>query len=312
MECEIIRDESAADEIFRLCPRSNLLQSPAYADVFCALHSMRARHCIVTLGGTKAGYVQIFESGALKNVLHAVILDRGPLWLPGFGNAEHMAAFFSAFNKLFPRRIGRRRRIIPEAPDSPAMRDMLAAAGLKRLERPGYQTLWLDLRPDVDVIFENFESSWRNKVRKAEKSGIEAVWKAERTDIAQLLRIYQRDKGKKGYEGPSLRLAAALAEEFHQQGSLLTGQALANGATVAAIFVFCHGTSATYQIGWTTDDGKKQAAHNLLLWRACVTLKEKGIDYLDLGGVNDETAYGVKKFKEGMGGTPVTLSGHYI
>lgn len=220
--------------------------------------------------------------------------------------------FFSVFNKSFPRRIGRRRRIIPEAADDPALRDTLAAAGLKRLVRPGYQTLWLDLRPDIDVIFENFESSWRNKVRKAEKSGLDTVWKTEKTDIARLLRIYQRDKSKKEYEGPSLRLAAALAEKFHLQDSLLTGRAEAGGETVAAILMLCHGTTATYQIGWTTEDGKKQAAHNLLLWQACVTLKKKGIDYLDLGGVNDETAYGVKKFKEGMGGALVTLAGHYI
>jgi len=312
MKCEIIWDENAAGEIFRLCPHSNLLQSPAYADVFCALHNMRARRGIVTLGGTAAGYVQILETGALKNALHAVMLDRGPLWLPGFGDAGHTAAFFSVFNKSFPRRIGRRRRIIPEAADDPALRDTLAAAGLKRLVRPGYQTLWLDLRPDIDVIFENFESSWRNKVRKAEKSGLDTVWKTEKTDIARLLRIYQRDKSKKEYEGPSLRLAAALAEKFHLQDSLLTGRAEAGGETVAAILMLCHGTTATYQIGWTTEDGKKQAAHNLLLWQACVTLKKKGIDYLDLGGVNDETAYGVKKFKEGMGGALVTLAGHYI
>ncbi|MBI4031689.1 MAG: GNAT family N-acetyltransferase [Proteobacteria bacterium] len=312
MKCEIIWDKDAAEEVFRLCPRSNLLQSSVYGDVFCALNGMRARRGVVTRGGRRAGCVQILESGALGNLLHAVILDRGPLWLPGFGSADDAAAFFSAFNEALPPRIGRRRRIIPEIPDGDPARNALLRSGLKRLGRPGYQTLWLDLRADIDVILKTLSSSWRNKVRKGEKSGLEIIWETKNAEIARLLRIYQRDKGKKGYEGPSLRLAAALAEKFHQQDSFLAGQARMDGVTVAAVLIFRHGTSATYQIGWTTENGKKQAAHNLLLWQACVTLKEKGIDYFDLGGVNDETAYGVKKFKEGMGGALVTLAGHYI
>ena len=42
-----------------------------------------------------------------------------------------------------------------------------------------------------------------------------------------------------------------------------------------------------------------------------LALKEKGYRDLDLGGVNDGDAKGVKLFKEGMGGTTVTLIGHY-
>ena len=43
-----------------------------------------------------------------------------------------------------------------------------------------------------------------------------------------------------------------------------------------------------------------------------IALKDKGIKELDLGGVNDETAAGIKTFKEGVGGTLVRTVGHYV
>jgi lipid II:glycine glycyltransferase (peptidoglycan interpeptide bridge formation enzyme) len=69
--------------------------------------------------------------------------------------------------------------------------------------------------------------------------------------------------------------------------------------------------SATYQAGWASVAGKKNSAHNVLLWQACQILRKEGIKDLDLGGVNEEGAAGVKVFKEGMGGELVQYVGQY-
>lgn len=292
--------------------RSNLLQSYDYARAVCPLQRLRGRWGLITIDGAEAGLVQILETGIFKNTLHAVMLDRGPLWFEGFGSAAHVEKFFKIFNEEFPRRIGRRRRVIPETPDTPDMRALMGAAGFRRLDRPGYQTLWLDLGQNTETLWENMESSWRNKVRKAKKAGLALEWDEGGKEIPALLRVYQSEKATKGYDGPSVRLLQSMTAVFREGKNVLAGAAKKEGRTVAAALVFCHGASATYQVGWSTGEGKNLAAQNLLLWDAVRVLKEKGIQYFDLGGANDETAQGVKKFKEDMGGKTVTLAGHYI
>lgn len=294
---------------FETIARSNLLQSYDYARAMCPRKGMKARWGLIHIDGVEAGIVQILEAGIFGNVLHAVILDRGPLWFDGFGSAAHIAAFFAAFDREFPRRFGRKRRVIPEIPDTAENRQVII--GFKRLSRPGYQTSWIDLRQDKDALWNAMESSWRNKVRKAERAGMEIEWDEKGDVLPVLLSIYQSDRRKKGYDGPSVATMQALAEKFLENGNLLAGLAKRDGEILAAVLIFRHGRGATYQVGWSMAAGKEIAAHNLLLWRAATILKDRGVDFFDLGGVNDQSAQGVKKFKEGMGGEAVTLAGHY-
>lgn len=315
MECEIAWNELSLrewEQRFSLIPRSNLLQSYGYARAVCPQKHLRARWGLIRFDGAEAGLVQVLEAGIFKNALHAVILDRGPLWFPGFGSAAHIEAFFKIFAREFPRRFGRRRRIIPETPASPETEAALAAAGLHRLDRPGYQTIWLDMAPDRETLWQNMKSPWRNAVRKGEKSALMSAWSGDEKEILAMLRVYQSDKAKKGYDGPSARFLSTLAKAFVTDESVLVGTATKDGRAVAAALIFCHGGAATWQAGWSTEEGKRVAAQNFLLWQAVKVLKEKGIKFFDLGGANDQSAQGVKTFKEGMGGDTVTLAGHYI
>ena len=65
---------------------------------------------------------------------------------------------------------------------------------------------------------------------------------------------------------------------------------------IASILLLCLGCCATYQIGRISDTGWTYAAHNYLLWHAVKFLKDRGIKDFDLGGINDESAKGVKRF----------------
>jgi lipid II:glycine glycyltransferase (peptidoglycan interpeptide bridge formation enzyme) len=115
----------------------------------------------------------------------------------------------------------------------------------------------------------------------------------------------------KGFQSASSSLLLALAKWFIPQQKMLIGTARLDGEPVGIMLFFLHGTTATYQTGWASDIGKKHAAHNILLWQACQVLRQAGIKDLDLGGVNDAGAAGVKKFKEGMGGELVRYVGQY-
>lgn len=291
--------------------RSTILQSYEYAKAACGVYLQTARWGVIYINNQEAGLVQIQEAALFGRLFHAVILDRGPLWFDGFGSQEDFAQFSAALSKEFPRRFGRRRRFIPEVKDGPAMGAIMAEHGFKHVAGSGYQTLWLDLSKSEEALYKGLKKKWRGSLTKAQKSGLEIEWDWTGAHFPWLLMHYSADKIQKGYDGPSLKMLKALAQHFVPEQNMVIGRAMLDNQPVAAILLLCHGQSATYQIGWSSDEGRKSSAHNLLLWEALAALKAKGIQSFDLGGVNDDTAKGVKTFKEGMGGKSITLSGLY-
>ncbi len=81
---------------------------------------------------------------------------------------------------------------------------------------------------------------------------------------------------------------------------------------VAAMMFLIHGQAATYQVGWSSPQGRDLNAHNLLLWQAMNELKARGVRRLDLGGINTTRSAGLARFKLGTGGQVQVLAGTYL
>jgi len=313
MQCNIIWNKlslSDWESRFLNIRRSNLLQSYDYAQSVCPVENQKAQWGQVFIDGEEAGLVQIFEVGFIANFIHGVMLDRGPLWFCGYGKQEHIDSFFIEFNRHFPRRLGRRRRLLPEA-------EHLNCPSIKKLDRVPYQTIWLDLSQELSALRAGLEKKWRNALSKAERSQLQIIWDEKNEPIDWLLTNYQSDRETKEYRGPHPKLIKQFAKVFGSKGRMMVGKAFLSDQSledepIAAILLLCHGQSATYQLGWSSEAGRKHSAHNLLLWQGVCRLKDKGIIDFDLGGVNEETAKNVKKFKSGMGGQCVVYAGHYI
>jgi len=304
-------DISAADALAQRCPRSNIMQSCAYIHAACKRNQQRARLGAINIDGRQAGYVILREAGIMRNLLHGVLIDRAPVWLEGYGAPEHFAGFVRALAAEFPSRFGRKRRLIPEVEDAPAMRSILEDNGFKRLSAPGYQTIWLDLTQDQDVLRANLRKNWRGSLRKAEKAPLVIDWDESGAHLPEVLAHYAGDKRRRGYGGADPALLGDMALNFAAKGDLLIGRALVDNALVGAVILLSHGASATYQTGWSSAEGRTYCATHRLLWEALAKLQTKGITSLDLGGVNDKDAAGVKAFKSGMGGRIIQLAGHY-
>jgi len=196
----------------------------------------------------------------------------------------------------------------------------------RRISRPGfnvvpetqkYQTLWWDLNEDEAIARANLKNNWRGALKKAEqkveKQELTITWDSEGKDYSWLRHVYEEDKKNRGYSGISPKLLDNLALFSTLKNPMIIAKVTTkDGRDVAAMLFLTHGQSATYQIGWSSDEGRKYCAHHLLLWRARSILRSCGIYDLDLGGINhDETAKGIRKFKEGTGATASTLVGHY-
>lgn len=299
------------EQRFNSVRRASLLQSPAYAETLFTVKHLGSRRGLIMINGQEAGIVQILETGLFKNIIHAVMLDRGPLWFEGYGEAAHIGAFIKEFSRQFPCRLGRRRRFIPETEGNPGVLTYLEEAGFRAVPGEPYETIWLDLAKDQEDLRKNLKKNWRGALQKAQKAGITVQWDEGGEYLSWFLAGYAADKGAKNYDGPDENLLSALAVNFAKNKNLLIGRALMNHKPIAGILVLCHGASATYQAGWTTTKGRDISAHHLLLWEALTILKGKHIRDFDLGGINEHSASGIKKFKEGLGGQRVRLSGLY-
>jgi hypothetical protein len=315
MICEIQWNSlpiEAWEERFSQISRSTILQSYDYALATSKLNRQRARWGLILMSGKEAGLVQILEAGVFKNLFHAVILDRGPLWFDGFGGAAHIKLFFDEINRQFPQRWGRKRRFLPEVQQGPAAEQILKQTGLQRVaDQEPYQTLWWDTQMDEHQTRENLRPNWRGSLEKAEKSGVNIEWDSTGLLYPWLRNLYAQDKKVRGYSGASPQLLDNLAIIRPENPPMIIGKATYEGRNIAGILLLKHGQSATYQVGWSSDEGRKYCAHHLLLWQARFVLQQQGIKQLDLGGINDDTAAGIKKFKTGTGAQVCTLTGHY-
>jgi lipid II:glycine glycyltransferase (peptidoglycan interpeptide bridge formation enzyme) len=70
---------------------------------------------------------------------------------------------------------------------------------------------------------------------------------------------------------------------------------------IASMLFLVHGRVATYQIGWSGEEGRRLSAHQLCLWEAMRALREAGVRRLDLGTVDTDAAPGLARFKIGAG-----------
>lgn len=292
--------------------RSNILQSYDYALAACPINRQRGRWGLIKLDGAEAGLVQILEAGVLGNIVHALHLDCGPLWFNGFGNEDDFIGFLKAFRKSFPKRLGRKIRFIPEIEETKNIKSVLHKHGFKRSASSQQQTSWIDLNLDEENLKQQPRKNWRNMLSRAEREGVTTIFDINPDHMKRLLHYYVLDKLAKDYGGVNVELLTALIKQLAPQGKVLLGRAMQGSDILGYGLFFMHGKSSTYQIGWTSQQGRSIGAQNKLLIDACMTLKAKGIEDLDLGGMNDDTAKGVKDFKMGMGGDHVVHAGLYI
>lgn len=283
---------------------TNLLQSVPYVLTQAKLKSQIPRQGVVTRNGTEIGLVLAQEVSLFKGAIHAIILDRGPLWYVGENTPENAQSFFATLAEQYPRRFGRMRRIIPEIENSAQAQKMMTDLGYKPRAGQHYQTLILDLAQEEEALKAAMKKSWKSSLTKAGRYGdkLSAVWDHQGLSWPYFERHYMLDRRAKKYQGPSVKLMQALVQTFSQSGGLLIGYTEHEGRPVAGILILCDGNTATYQIGWNTEPGRECCAHHFLLWEAIKTLKNRGIRYLDLGGIHEEGAAGVTDFKKGLAG----------
>ncbi|MDP2870008.1 GNAT family N-acetyltransferase [Methyloversatilis sp.] len=297
-------------------PGSNLLQHDLYGRAMARVQGLQPRWGAIRDGNDELGVVQVLERHALSGLLGAVVLDRGPLWLPQADGAAHAGDFFRAFSRIWPRRIGRRRRIIAELPAGERSMALLRAAGCRALtDTPaaGYAT-FIVAADEPAACRQRLLPRWRHALDKAEDAiaagRLVVHWPSARSRAAELLRRHLAQRQSLGYRGPTVAELQRLLIDYARADQLLIGEAHEAGSDepCSMIALLCHGMTATYQIAWNSDAGRRLHANNALLWSALEQLRERGIAHLDLGGHDAQHSPLLRRYKAGLGGRELLLA----
>lgn len=300
------------DRLLRQAGKSSLEQSWQYGDAVAALHDIEVKRRIIHRGDTQVALVQGFRTRNLKLGSINRIL-RGPVWLHDL-SAEQRVETCRLIRREFRNRRTDLLFWLPELPDTLESSHLMKALGMRRMVT-GYSTVWLDIRPDGDSLLSGLHGKWRNSLRAAENASIR-VRPADRDKAFEKSMVaYDQFRRNRKFIGPPadlIRYIHGAPRPSDKSGNVRVWEAIHDNKPVAGIAVVRHGASATYLAGWTDRDERHGNAHNLLLWRAIAKLRETGTDWLDLGGVDTDTAPGIARFKLGLGGDLLTTTGTYL
>ncbi len=297
------------ERLLRRAGKSALEQSWSYGEAVARCSGQSVARAVVSRGGRALALVQVFGRGfgpfgRLQRIL------RGPVWLDAGLETGMQGEVLRAIKGGF----GLRRRApllwLPELPEAPASEALMRGLGCRRMVT-GYSSLWLDLGQSESALRSGLHVKWRNALKAAERQRLKIKTDHGGRRLRESLNHYDRFRRQRRFAGPGGAFIAALAEAGQRGREVLHLGAEAGGELRAGIVLVRHGAAATYYAGWTSPEGRRDKAHNLLLWRGLLALKEGETRWLDLGGVSP-TAPGVARFKLGLGGELFTLAGTYL
>lgn len=176
-----------------------------------------------------------------------------------------------------------------------------------RVRSPGH-VAELALESSAAELKSRMAQNWRNRLNRSLRAGLRVIHGALPADPGHwLLRLDQKQQKAKRYRNYPAVFTAAYAAANMGQARIF--EARERGESVAAMLFLCHGSVATYHIGWIGAAGRRAAAHHLLLWRAMLALARRGVTRVDLGQVDTDTQPGLARFKLGAGADCRSLGG---
>ena len=169
-----------------------------------------------------------------------------------------------------------------------------------------YRTFVLDLSPSLDELRKKLDAKWRNKLSGAEKNNLNVVAGNSCEEYQTFCQLYYQMQQRKNFETTVdveefRRIQENLAEPHRMRILICENE----GIPVAGLVVSAMGDSAIYLLGATSDAGLNTKGAYLLQWTMIRWLKENGIRWYDLGGIDPEVNPGVYSFKKGFAGQDV-------
>lgn len=309
-EIELIWDDTTVGgwkELLQKAPRSNLLQTWAYAKTNLMLYRLWPKFGVFYRQGKPVAMAMVSTRRFMG--IEVVRIHRAPVWLVKTPSPELVSAVLAKLRAAYPQKWSRRLSFMPELPNTPKSVELLEKAGFTPRKAESYRSSVVDLTPTLADIKKSFSSSFRKSLKAAEKLDFTIIVDPSKLAVKDLILGYLRDRAKRRYRGPSAKFLRTLHKNCRPHEWLLL-EAWHEDQLIAAQLFVLHGNGATYQLGWTTERGRNACAHHAMMFEAITRLKQAGVQSLDLGGLSFENQ-GLNTFKENLKGSEYTLVGSW-
>ena len=205
--------------MLRAAPRSNWLQTLTLAKALKDILKKNTRVGAIRLNSKIIGMLTLQEIaiGPFK----LVELNRGPIWFYESPEDCWLEDFAKLFAKEYPKGLLRRRRWLPEWPDSDVARASLKKNGF-RSTRSCYETIWLDLTKPEDELRASLKKNWRADLKKGSRFDIDVRIDRHGQSVDNFVEYHERERARKRY---------------HTRGAELLENELKNAATLKELLI---------------------------------------------------------------------------
>jgi hypothetical protein len=235
-------------------------------------------------------------------------VNRGPVFLEQTPDDETIVGVYRALRRQHGHFWQGPLLIAPALPRGEDASRLLRQAGYRLRHERSWTSGRIDLTRSEDEIWRGLGSTFRNRVRNAEKSaatldvatgGVAYEWMLARH------RENMQEKGFSAVDSTMLRALRAAAPEAVVVIRMMVGE-----MPVAGMSVVSFGTHCEYHIGWFGPEGRKLNAGNFLMWAVLREMKRRGLRTFDVGGLKPGDGY--TQFKQTMKPVAYELCGEWM
>ena len=285
---------------------ANLYQTPSYDLVRYGQGGIA--HMILRKADTvvAAAQVRIMQLPVIKTGIAYVFW--GPMWrrLDVPDNVDVFRQALRALRNEFSLRRGLVLRVYPWAfhGKDDVLKQILIDEGFKfHDDGLSHRTLIINLESSLKEIRAALDQKWRNSLNRAEKNGLEIIQAEDESLFDEIKKIYLEMASRKGLVDLSdIEHLKKVQQDLPKEHKLKIILCRLNGEICTVAIFSTIGTTAVYLVGATSNAGMKSNGSYLIQWAFVEWIKEKGIRYYDLNGINPETNPGTYHFKRGLAG----------
>jgi lipid II:glycine glycyltransferase (peptidoglycan interpeptide bridge formation enzyme) len=288
----------------------NLLQTWEYGEAKKHTSPWKVERGILRRGDTPIGVAQVFLRTLPLGLGGLAWINRGPISVePGKNETACFTAFSAALISHYVKDRGLYLRMAPPLDVDTISPDMIEAAGLKCADTMGWASARLDLRLPLNEIRAGLHRKWRGHLNRAERSPLTLREGTGPEVLDVFLSDHKNLIEQKGFEtSVTPELLQTMQNLLPESQKMLAIIAQDESQHVGSVLIAVYGKTAEYLAGNTSATGRKQGAGQLLLWRAIEILKQRGVETLDVSGMDPiYTPKGILTFKQGLSGTPYRL-----
>ncbi len=171
----------------------------------------------------------------------------------------------------------------------------------------GRRSWVLDIRPDMDHLFANFQKGWRQDIRIAERLGVKVRAVESEADFDTYYELLKITSQRDGFFIHSKEYHREMLQRFARKGDAILYLAELEGEPLAAKMLIRFGNWCWDMFGATTSNHQNVPKTHLLQYHCLQWAKAKGCAFFDFRTIPEilepgEELWGVYQFKKGFGG----------